>query len=58
MKAVGLRIVVGRDAHFIDSMIREDPDHAYDEEFLARFAAEAGVSWALTGTTLKKAQRT
>ena len=42
VKADRLRILVGRDAHLIDSMVREDPDHAYDEEFFARFAAEAG----------------
>jgi hypothetical protein len=42
VKADRLRILVGRDAHLIDSMVREDPDHAYDEEFFARFAVEAG----------------
>ena len=42
VKADRLRILVGRDAHVIDSMVREDPDHAYDEDFFARFAAEAG----------------
>ena len=42
VKADQLRILVGRDAHLIDGMVRHDPDHAYDEEFYARFAAEAG----------------
>jgi hypothetical protein len=42
VKADRLRILVGRDAHVIDRMVREDPDHAYDEDFFARFAAEAG----------------
>lgn len=42
VKANRLRILVGRDAHLIDSMVRADPDHAYDEDFYARFAAEAG----------------
>ena len=42
VKADKLRILVGRDAHLIDGMVRYDPDHAYDEEFYARFAAEAG----------------
>ena len=42
VKADRLRILVGRDARLIDSMVREDPDHAYDQEFFARFATEAG----------------
>ena len=42
VKADKLRILVGRDAHLIDGMVRQDPDHAYDEEFYARFAVEAG----------------
>jgi len=42
VKADRLRILVGRDAHLIDGMVRADPDHAYDEDFYERFAAEAG----------------
>jgi NAD(P)-dependent dehydrogenase (short-subunit alcohol dehydrogenase family) len=42
VKADRLRILVGRDADLIDSMVRADPDHAYDEDFYERFAAEAG----------------
>ncbi len=42
VKADKLRILVGRDAQLIDSMVRQDPDHAYDEDFYTRFAAEAG----------------
>jgi NAD(P)-dependent dehydrogenase (short-subunit alcohol dehydrogenase family) len=42
VKADKLRILVGRDAHLIDSMVRQDPDLAYDAEFYARSAAEAG----------------
>jgi NAD(P)-dependent dehydrogenase (short-subunit alcohol dehydrogenase family) len=42
VKADKLRILVGRDAHLIDGMVRQEPDHAYDPEFYARFAAEAG----------------
>lgn len=42
VKTDKLRILVGRDAHLIDSMVRNDPDHAYEEEFFVRFAAEAG----------------
>ena len=37
-----LRILVGPDAHIIDRMVREDPDHAYEPEFYERFAAQAG----------------
>ena len=42
VRADKLRILVGRDAHLIDELVRQDPDHAYDEDFYARFAAEAG----------------
>jgi hypothetical protein len=42
VKADRLRILVGPDAHLADEMVRQDPDHAYDEAFFARFAAEAG----------------
>jgi NAD(P)-dependent dehydrogenase (short-subunit alcohol dehydrogenase family) len=42
VRADRLRILVGPDAHIIDRMVREDPDHAYDPEFYERFATEAG----------------
>lgn len=42
VKADRLRILVGADAHLIDEMVRQDPDHAYEPEFYERFAAEAG----------------
>jgi hypothetical protein len=42
VKADRLRILVGPDARLIDAMVREDPDHAYEPDFFARFAAEAG----------------
>lgn len=42
VRADRLRILVGPDAHTIDRMVREDPDHAYDPEFYERFATEAG----------------
>ena len=32
----------GSDAHLMDRMVRDDPDHAYEEQFFARFAAAAG----------------
>lgn len=41
VKADRLRILVGPDAHLIDGMVRREPDHAYEEEFFARFAAAA-----------------
>jgi hypothetical protein len=42
VRADRLRILVGPDAHIIDRMVREDPDHAYDPEFYEHFATEAG----------------
>ena len=42
VKADRLRILVGPDAHMIDEMVRHDPDHAYEPDFFARFAARAG----------------
>jgi hypothetical protein len=42
VRANRLRILVGLDAHVIDRMVREDPDHAYEPEFYERFATDAG----------------
>ena len=42
VKADTLRILIGNDAHLIDSMARQEPDHAYDDDFYARFADKAG----------------
>ena len=42
VRADQLRILVGPNAHIIDRMVREDPDHAYEPECYARFATEAG----------------
>jgi NAD(P)-dependent dehydrogenase (short-subunit alcohol dehydrogenase family) len=42
VKADRLRILVGPDADLIDTMVRQDPDHAYEPDFFARFAAQAG----------------
>jgi hypothetical protein len=42
VRANRLRILVGPDAHIIDRMVREDPDHAYESEFYERFASESG----------------
>jgi hypothetical protein len=42
LRADRLRILVGPDAHIIDRMVRENPDHSYEPEFYERFATEAG----------------
>jgi len=42
VKADKWRILVGSDAQLMDRMVRDDPDHAYEEPFFARFAAAAG----------------
>lgn len=42
VKADRLRILVGPDAAIIDAMVRADPDHAYEPDFYARFAEQAG----------------
>src|SRR5215468_4278843 len=42
VKADRWRILVGSDAHLMDRMVRDDPDHAYEEQFFARFASAAG----------------
>jgi NAD(P)-dependent dehydrogenase (short-subunit alcohol dehydrogenase family) len=39
------RILVGKDAHQIDEMVRQSPEQAYDLDFFQRFAAESG--WRL-----------
>jgi hypothetical protein len=42
IKADKWRILVGRDAHQIDEMVRESPERAYDLDFFESFAAKAG----------------
>src|SRR5215467_11716955 len=42
VKADRWRILVGSDAQLMDRMVREDPEHVYEQEFFARFAAAAG----------------
>ena len=42
VRADRLRILVGPDAHIIDRMVRQDPDHAHELELYDRFAAESG----------------
>jgi NAD(P)-dependent dehydrogenase (short-subunit alcohol dehydrogenase family) len=39
------RILVGRDAHMLDEMVRQSPEAAYEDEFFERFAAASG--WRL-----------
>ena len=38
------RILVGKDAHTLDRMVRESPETAYGEEFMAKLQAEAGFA--------------
>ena len=45
VKADRWRILVGDDAHSLDRMVRAEPEQAYEQEFYARMATEAG--WAL-----------
>ena len=45
VKAGRWRILVGRDAHRIDELVRQSPDRAYDLDFFESFAADVG--WRL-----------
>ncbi len=45
VKADRWRILVGKDAHRLDEMVRQSPEQAYDFDFFQRFAAESG--WRL-----------
>jgi NAD(P)-dependent dehydrogenase (short-subunit alcohol dehydrogenase family) len=47
VKAERWRILVGDDAHKLDERVRANPEKAYEPEFFASFAAEAG--WRLGG---------
>ena len=42
VKADRWRILVGSDAHLMDRMVRDDPEHAYEEQFFSHFATAAG----------------
>ena len=42
VKAGRWRILVGDDAHRLDERVRQAPERAYDDDFFASFAAEAG----------------
>ena len=42
VKAGRWRILVGKDAHRIDELVRATPEKAYDTDFFERFAAEVG----------------
>jgi NAD(P)-dependent dehydrogenase (short-subunit alcohol dehydrogenase family) len=45
VKADRWRILVGKDAHRIDELVRQSPERAYDLDFFQSFAAETG--WSL-----------
>jgi NAD(P)-dependent dehydrogenase (short-subunit alcohol dehydrogenase family) len=45
VKAERWRILVGKDAHRLDELVRRDPEHAYDLAFFENAAKEAG--WRL-----------
>jgi NAD(P)-dependent dehydrogenase (short-subunit alcohol dehydrogenase family) len=45
VKADRWRILVGKDAHQLDELVRQSPEAAYEDEFFERFAAEFG--WRL-----------
>lgn len=45
VKADRWRILVGKDAERLDELVRQSPEHAYDDDFFASFAAEVG--WRL-----------
>ncbi|HEY1750461.1 MAG TPA: SDR family NAD(P)-dependent oxidoreductase [Caulobacteraceae bacterium] len=47
VKAAQWRILVGDDAHRMDSLVREDPAHAYEPEFFQKLREAAG--WQLGG---------
>ncbi len=38
------RVLIGKDAHTLDRMVRESPETAYGEEFMAKLQAEAGFA--------------
>jgi NAD(P)-dependent dehydrogenase (short-subunit alcohol dehydrogenase family) len=42
VKADRWRILVGKDAHRIDELVRQTPEKAYDIDFFERFASEVG----------------
>jgi len=42
VKAEKWRILVGKDAHKIDEMVRQSPERAYDLDFFESFATKAG----------------
>jgi NAD(P)-dependent dehydrogenase (short-subunit alcohol dehydrogenase family) len=45
VKAGRWRILIGKDAHWLDEQVRSAPEQAYGKEFFDRFAAEVG--WRL-----------
>jgi len=47
VRAERWRILVGDDAHAMDRLVREDPEHAYEPEFFSRLIEATG--WRLGG---------
>jgi hypothetical protein len=43
------RILVGDDAHRLDGLVRADPEHAYDADFLERMQAGGDLGGILSG---------
>ena len=50
VKAGQWRILVGDDAHKLDSWVRREPEQAYTPEFFASFAKEAGLRQGSSST--------
>jgi hypothetical protein len=44
VRAERWRILIGKDAHTLDRMVRESPETAYGQEFMAKLQAEAGFA--------------
>jgi hypothetical protein len=45
VRAKRWRILVGDDAAMLDAMVREDPESAYDPEFLERLHARGALNF-------------
>jgi hypothetical protein len=54
VKADRWRILVGKDAHRLDELVRQSPERAYDLDFFESFAAESG--WRLGMPRLRQAE--
>ena len=45
MRAEQWRILIGDDARFLDSLVRENPEEAYEPSFMERFQSK--TDWKL-----------